>query len=473
MSKPRGYRLGLRERLWATVVIGISAVVLALTWAFNIVVDNRLDHEANTVAQARATAELDALQVSPHGLGLSETFDSGAADTPTWVFQGTRPLEQPRTTQIDPVTLAPLTQHFRGFRDLPNRDTRLYAVPVLSAGRQVGTVISAVSLGPYERIKRVALIGSGLLALAALAAIAIAARWLISRSLRPVAQMTRQAAEWSEHDLKRRFSLGEPHDELTTLAATLDSLLDRVASSLRHEQNLTAELSHELRTPLTQISAEAQFALRHPDGSEETVDGYRRILASATRMSRILDTLISAARSQADGTRARSDAVATARAAIRNCSALACERGIEIDLQGPSGMLVAAVQQDLLDRILAPVLENACRFATQHVGVTVENTGTTVEIAIADDGPGVPDDDRTRVFEPAYRATGARHADTVHADGAGTSTLVTGAGLGLPLARRLARSAGGDVRLARTRGGATFIVVVPTGDAPPRVLERR
>ena len=78
--------------------------------------------------------------------------------------------------------------------------------------------------------------------------------------------MTRQAAEWSEHDLERRFSQGPPRDEFTTLAATLDGLLDRVAASLRHEQMLTAELSHELRTPLTAISAEAQYALRHGDG---------------------------------------------------------------------------------------------------------------------------------------------------------------------------------------------------------------
>ena len=76
--------------------------------------------------------------------------------------------------------------------------------------------------------------------------------------------MTEQAEAWSEHDLDRRFGLGEPHDELTRLASTLDRLLDRIAASLRHERRFSAELSHELRTPLAKVTAEAELALRRP-----------------------------------------------------------------------------------------------------------------------------------------------------------------------------------------------------------------
>ena len=70
--------------------------------------------------------------------------------------------------------------------------------------------------------------------------------------------MTDDAAAWSDHDLDRRFDRGEPYDELTRLAATLDALLERLSASLRHEQRLTAELSHELRTPLAKIAAETR-----------------------------------------------------------------------------------------------------------------------------------------------------------------------------------------------------------------------
>src|SRR5436189_242704 len=78
-------------------------------------------------------------------------------------------------------------------------------------------------------------------AAAVLLVVALAAAWLIDRALRPVANMTRQAADWSEHDLDRRFALGPAHDELTRLASTLDGLLERLSASLRHEQRLSAE----------------------------------------------------------------------------------------------------------------------------------------------------------------------------------------------------------------------------------------
>ncbi len=105
MSDGRRYRLGLRDRIWVTVVAAIAVVVGGLTWGFNLVVANRLDHEANTVALARASAELDALRVTPKGVHLAETLDTGAVDTPTWVFQGGRLLERPRSIIIDERTL--------------------------------------------------------------------------------------------------------------------------------------------------------------------------------------------------------------------------------------------------------------------------------------------------------------------------------------------------------------------------------
>ena len=99
--------------------------------------------------------------------------------------------------------------------------------------------------------------------------------WLLGASLRPVVRMTRQAASWSEHDLDHRFALGPPHDELTELAATLDGLLDQIATSLRHERRFSAELSHELRTPLARVLAQCEFALRRrrePEQYEETIE---------------------------------------------------------------------------------------------------------------------------------------------------------------------------------------------------------
>ncbi len=441
---------GLRERIWVTVLAAIAVVLLALTAGFNLVLASRLQHEANAVAIARASAELDGLHVTAGRIQLSEALDASAADTPTWVFRGTQPLEQPRAGTVDQQAAAALTRA-RGFHDVA--DTRLYAVPVRQGRRRLGTVVAAVSLTPYEQIREVALLASAVLAALVLLAVALATRWLISRALRPVGEMTRQAAEWSEHDLERRFGQGPPRDEFTTLAATLDGLLDRVAASLRHEQMLTAELSHELRTPLTAISAEAQYALRHGASDPATRNGYEQILQSARQMTRILDTLIAAARAQVDSGQALSDPVAGTRAAIQACSRLAATRRLEVELTEPDLQLVAGVDGDLLERVLSPLLENACRHAEHAIRVEIAQVGGMIEIAVQDDGRGVVAEQPERIFEPGYRAAN----EVVNGDPS------PGAGLGLALARRLARGVGGDVTLGATLRGARFIVSLPHG----------
>ena len=289
-----------------------------------------------------------------------------------------------------------------------------------------------------------------IVAVLALVTVAAVAGWLISRALRPVSLMTSQAAEWSEHDLDRRFSLGEPHDELTQLAATLDGLLDRLAATLRHEQRFSAELSHELRTPLANVIAEAQYALRHARDTDEYRAGFEQVLQSASQMNRILDTLVAAARAQLDPQRTSSDAIAGARAAIDGCSAIAAENGIEISLEGAPARVAA--DADLVERILAPLVENACRYGRSRVVVSVRSTGPHVLCTVEDDGRGVPEDEREAIFEPGRRgAPGASR----------TATATRGAGLGLALARRLARTAAGDVEVGSPGPGGNFVVRLP------------
>ena len=119
--------------------------------------------------------------------------------------------------------------------------------------------------------------------------------------------MTEQAAEWSERDLDRRFELGEPHDELTRLAATLDRLLDRLAASLRHEQRFTAELSHELRTPLARSSPKPSSRSAASARRSDYQDALEAIDRNADEMTRTVETLVAAARHEAGLTQATSD----------------------------------------------------------------------------------------------------------------------------------------------------------------------
>jgi two-component system OmpR family sensor kinase len=442
--------LGLRGRLLVSVLLATGLVLAALTTGFNLVLGNRLDSDADGVVQARASAELAVLRPDHGPMSLSETPDQAGPETPVWVFRGTRVLEAPRASDADNAAAAVLARSTRGGYDVPATDTRLYAIPVISGGRRLGTVVAGVSLAPYEQTRRTAFVASAILAVLAFLAVALGAAWVISHALRRVGRMTKQAADWSERDLDRRFALGPPRDELTQLAATLDQLLDRLAASLRHEQRLSAELSHELRTPLANIAAEAQYALKH---TAQDADGRRaleQVCDSADQMNRTLDTLIAAARAELDPRHATSDALAGVRAVTAASKPLSAKRGITTAFEAPDGAVRVASEQALVERMLAPILENAYRHASATVRISVRGTTRVVRFAIEDDGPGVPPGELDAIFEPG------RRADT-------TASALNGAGLGLALARRLAQSAGGNVVAEHREGGARFVVTLPPG----------
>jgi signal transduction histidine kinase len=444
---------GLRGRLLLSVLAAIGLVLVALTAGFNLVLANRLEAEVNSVLQARASAEIAALEVNRGRIVLPDAPDERNPEAQVWVFQGARVIEGPRSAAPNDSAAGVLALQAPAARDVPSTNTRLYSLPVVQSGRRVGAVVAGVSLGPYKQTRRTALIASVVLALTVFVAVGIAASWLISRSLRPVARMTRQASEWSERDLDRRFALGPPHDELTQLAFTLDQLLDRLAASLRHEQRLSAELSHELRTPLASIAAEAQYALRHTQQSEDGRAALKHIVNSAKQMSGTLDTLIAAARAQLDPRRATSDAAACAEAASAACAGASANRGITVAIQPPLEPARVAVEQALVERILAPLIENACRHASHHVQITIDRDRTAVRFTVEDDGPGVPVEEREAIFEPGRRL---HHTTT-------TTIAPDGAGLGLALSRRLARSAGGDVEAEHSDAGGRFVVRLPAG----------
>ena len=444
-------RLGLRRRLEASVIGAVALVLVVLIGAFNVVLRQRLSSEADNALFSRASAELASLHVVAGRVAVPEVPDAAALDAQTWVFAGSRPLEHPRS---DPLTERAAELLARGPRRTQNvtaTHTRLYAVPIVARGRRVGTVVAEVSLKPYESTAQTALVASAVLGALVLIMVAVAAHVLITGALRPVAHMTEQAAAWSETDTGMRFGLGAPRDELTQLASTLDGLLDRVASSLRHEQRFSAEISHELRTPLASVIAEAQLALRHPRSLEEHRGGYERVLASAQQMTRTLETLVTAARVELQRPHGTGDAAAAARTAARGCAALAATRGITVTVEEPATPIRIGVEDDVAERILAPLLENACRYGSSSVRIGIERRDGAVLFLVRDDGPGVPGPDREKVFQPGWRG------DTPDA------TNADGAGLGLALARRLARAAGGDVEADGNGAGGRFTARLPAG----------
>ncbi|RDI76192.1 Histidine kinase-, DNA gyrase B-, and HSP90-like ATPase [Gaiella occulta] len=445
--RPR-LRLGVRTRLLLAVV-GAVALALAIgVAAFNLLLGQRLSDSAIALAKAQAVAEISSLKVVDGKLVVPEGPDEGAAlGSPVWVFAGTTAIETPRIAHSITAAAASLAGGpERALR--VNETMRLYALPVLQQGKRVGTVVAGVPLHPYDETETIALVGSVALAVALLAAVTVLTRWILGRALLPVSLMTKDAAAWSDHDLDRRFGLGEPYDELTRLACTLDALLERLAASLRHEQRFTAELSHELRTPLAKIAAETELALRRERSGDDYRASLEAVRRSAEQMTRTVEALVSAARQDAGLTRTTSDARDGVRAAVASVQDGADAGGVRITLALPDAPVRVAIEDGLVERIIQPLLDNAVRYGRSSVSVEVLRNGATVLVSVVDDGDGVGADERERIFEPGVRGSAA-------------AAEPGGAGLGLALAQRLARSAGGEISAEHDGAGGRFVVRLP------------
>jgi signal transduction histidine kinase len=241
--------------------------------------------------------------------------------------------------------------------------------------------------------------------------------------------MTADAEDWSAHDLDHRFNLGRPRDEITGLAATLDHLLERIAASRRHEQQFAADVAHELRTPLAAIRGHAELGTAEACGTELAA-----IAVQAERMAMTIDTLLAHARRELDPR----DGSVDLRAVLAEFD------GVEVQVE-PS-LLLAEGDRGTVRRAIAPLIDNARRHTRgESVRVELASVQDRVCVVVRDDGPGVDPTIGDRVFDPGVR---------------GPAEPGGGAGLGLPLARRLAQSCGGDVHIGPGPGGC-FILDLP------------
>ena len=445
---------GLRARLLLAVVSALAVALAIGVVAFNVILGGRLSSDASDRARALVSARVATVGVTGGHVDLREAPDGNAIDTQVWVFEGTKVVEEPEAaTPSLTAAVRTLTSGPERVEDAP-QNVRLASALVVADGQRVGTVVAAVSLRPYDRTRRAALIGSIALALALLAAAALASALALRAALRPVARMTRDADAWSERDLDRRFNLGAPKDELTQLAATLDRLLDRLATSLQRERRFTAEISHELRTPLAKIVAEGDFTLRRDRDPERYREVVGRLTQYARDLDRILDSLLAGARHDAAAGPGDCDANGAVHRAFAACASVATIRGVACSVAEAPGAVRVALEGDLVDRILQPVIENAVRYARSRVVVNCSARDASAVVDVVDDGPGLTDDDQADVFEPGARGSAGRALNS------------DGAGLGLALARRLALTARGEVIAVPSSVGGHFRIVLPVADGP-------
>ena len=458
-------RRTLRGRVSLLGLLVIAAWAVVLTVGFDVAMHARLNRQRDAVLRDRAATVAATVFVSARGVvTVHDRSGDEALDSGIWVYAGRHAIERPGGGAALQAVADSLVARGPVFGS--SHKYRLYSEPLMLGHRQVGTVVASSSNTPYERAFAETVEGSAVVAALMLGGAYPVFRFAAARALAPVDAMTRQAAHWSAHGLNERFGPDQRFREVQSLASTLDAVLDRLAAVVRHERRLPAELSHELRTPLSRIVAETDLLLARPHTAAESTAAHHAIRDSAQSMNRILETLLDAARLDAHDAPGRCElrAVVTdlARAGQEtpagppgatpgtsiggSADAAGAPAGASIDVRVSAELSVGA-DAAIIERVLAPILDNARRYARTTISVTARRTSDSVLIDISDDGPGVPAEYREAVFEPGRRLSpGDEHR---------------GAGLGLPLSRRLARSVAGDVTVVGP--GSRFRVRMPPG----------
>jgi signal transduction histidine kinase len=437
----------LRGRLaWSASAV-VAVWVLLLAVGANVLLSSGLASQADSVLQARAEAAATTLDIAPSGaVTVTESGSDHALDVGTWIFAGDGTLvEGPpgSSPRLDRVARE-LAGRGRQSAEAGDEDDplQLLALPVTEGGAQLATVVTSTSLAPYRQLERLALWGSAAVAVLLLVIVHLVLRANVGRALRPVQQMSEQAARWSADDVDRRFDREERPTELADLAATLDGVLDRLSAVLRHEQRLTAELSHELRTPLARLRAEVELARARRPTDPEVAAGLAAVDAAAADMQQIIETLLTTARA---GVRSAPGRCSPAAAVTELLAAPHSRPGLRLTAEIDPGLTVG-VDAAVLQRLLAPLLDNAERYARSSIRVRAERDPDGIVLVVEDDGPGVGPEDAARVFQPGWRAD----PDDDH----------PGGGLGLALAARLAAASAGSVS-CRPGPGGRFEVRLP------------
>lgn len=435
----------LRGRLSLVAVTTAALLTLVLTVAFNVVAQHRLQHQADDELRTRAAAVATTIDTAGTTVRIPETSNDALLDANVWIYADGRLLEEP--PNAGPLTRVADALAGRGGRRCVTADVdgplRLCSQPV--SGDSEATVVTALDLSPYRSSADTLLLGSLALDAVMLACTYALTRLAVGRALRPVRTMTDQATQWRAVASEERFGQMRHPAELARLGTSLDAILDRIRTLLRHERQLTGDLSHELRTPLSRIIAELDWWQTRPRTADQTHATHRVIAEAAQSMRTICDTLLDDARVGALTAPGTAEILPTLR---RLAEVLDAPGHLTVAADSPP--LEAGVPPALLERIVSPLLTNACRYARSKVAVRAYRAPDGVRVDVIDDGPGVPPPFAAQLFEPGQRADPG--------DGHG------GAGLGLPLARRLARSAGGEVTYDPGHTpGARFVVSLPAG----------
>jgi signal transduction histidine kinase len=477
----RWARLGLRPRLRGVSVAGVAVALHVGGLLLYAVMTAALNRAAE--GEARATAREVAALVDagrlPESLPVTGAQVVQVLDDRYRVIAGS-PMADRLTPLVSAEEVAALADG--GSVTVPGRRTGLSGdlqVVAVAAGRDadrvtVVTALPTADLETSQRLLRRLLLVFFPLLLAALAVIV----WRVTGSaLRPVEELREGAERIGSGGAGRigaavpggtapgeRLPVPPTRDEVAALADTLNGMLDRLARAQDRQRAFVADAAHELRSPLATMRTQLEVAERLGEGG----DLPQELLPEVERLSALVEDLLVLARSGDQAVRRPTEEVdvrslvqevagryAAARVPVRVTPAT----GTGPAGLGPEGPLVVRAARDELFRAVGNLVDNAVRHADTvvHLSASVQGApggaADTVEVVVTDDGHGIPEAQRERVFDRFARLEEARDRDS------------GGTGLGLAITRELVRRAGGTVRLEDSAPGVRAVVGLPRAEA--------
>jgi two-component system, OmpR family, sensor kinase len=345
--------------------------------------------------------------------------------------------------------------------DKAGRHATYVAVPIASGPKIVGVAYassSTFSIATLLRDYRWQLLAVIILYVVAVLVVAeLLSRWLT----RPLAHLERATAKFATGDSSARARPEGPR-ETRALADSFNGMAEEVSRAMgelraeeRRKSRFVSDVSHELRTPLTAIRGAAETLLEDDEVPADMRDRFlATIVSESDRLGRLASDLLALERMEgATGEipLTRVDLFGVVEHTVRTLEPLTEERGVTLDVHGSSAWVLG--ERDRLQQVVANLVDNASRMTPSGgtVAVRVTTAGKQARVSVADQGPGIADDDMARVFDRFYRADLSRDR------GSG------GAGLGLAIVRAIVERHGGTITARNLPGGgAEFAFELPS-----------
>lgn len=324
-------------------------------------------------------------------------------------------------------------------------ELRYVAAPIIQGYQVVGAVRLSLPDSLVDQDVRETQLWLGAFVVSVVVAAGLVA-WLLARSISAPLRNLAEVAEELPDDLSRRASTSSGPAEVRAVASALNGTAERLGGILRRTQRVAADASHHLRTPLTGVRLRLE-AIEDTTTQPEVAQEARAATAEVDRLTHRIEQVLELARSDAAAVPiVEQDVSGVVAERVDAASTLAREREVAITADVSPGIVISA-PRGALARVVDELIGNALAYARSRIVVSLSSTATSLQLTVADDGPGIPESERESVFDRFHR---------------GTSAVPGGSGLGLALVRETAEAMGGSVSAgASVDDGAAIRVVLP------------